>query len=60
MKVLDGIKGIANDAKKLDKHFIMVLEENKIIQDFLSAFHTDAQNTTRDEQYELNGSKINT
>ena len=38
MKVLGGIKGIANDINKLDKYFTIAPEINHTIQDFCEAF----------------------
>ena len=57
MKVLGGIKGIANDINKLDKYFIIVPEVNQIIQDFCEAFDIEDYNDKRDEHHELTGNK---
>ena len=44
MKVLGGIKGIANDINKLDKYFTIAPEINQIIQDFCEAFDIEDYN----------------
>ena len=48
MKVLGGIKGIANVINKLDKYFIIAPEINQIIQDFCEAFDIEDCNAKRD------------
>ena len=57
MKVLGGIKGIANDTNKLDKYFTIAQEINQIMHDFCEAFDIEHYNATRDEQHELTGNK---
>ena len=57
MKVLGGIKGIANDINKLDKYFTIAPEINQIIQDFCEAFDIEDYNGKRDEHHELTGNK---
>ena len=57
MKVLGGIKGIANGINKLGKYFIIVPEINQIIQDFCEAFDIEDYNSKRDEHHELTGKK---
>ena len=57
MKVLGGIKGIANDINKLDKYFTIAPEINQIIQDFCEAFDIEDYNGKRDEHHELIGNK---
>ena len=59
MKVLGGIKGIANDINKLDKYFTFAPEINQTIQDFCRAFDIENYNTKRDEHHELTGIKVN-
>ena len=44
MKVLGGIKCIANGIKKLRKYFIIAPEINQIIQDFCEAFDIEDYN----------------
>ena len=44
MKVLGGIKFIANGIKKLRKYFIIAPEINQIIQDFCEAFDIEDYN----------------
>ena len=46
MKVLDGIKGIANDINRLDKYFTIEPEINQIIQGFCEAFDVEDYNAT--------------
>ena len=53
MKVLGGIKGIANGINKLGKYFIIAPEINQIIQGFCEAFDI----AKRDEHQELTGNK---
>ena len=57
MKVLGGIKDIANGIKKLEKYFIITPEINQIIQDFCEAFNIEDYNAKRDEHHELTGNK---
>ena len=57
MKVLGGIKGIANDINKLDKYFTIAPEINQIIQDFCEAFDIKDYNSKRDKHLELFGDK---
>ena len=57
MKVLGGIKGIANDINKLDKYFTIAPEINQIIQDFCEAFDIKDYNAKRDKHHELFGNK---
>ena len=47
MKVLGGIKGIANVIKKLDKDSVIAPEINQIIQDFCEAFDIEDCNAKR-------------
>ena len=57
MKVLGGIKGIANDINKLDKYFTIAPEINQIIQDFCEAFDIEDYNAKRDEHHLLTDNK---
>ena len=57
MKVLGGIKGIANDINKLGKYFTIAQEINQIIQDFCEAFDIKDYNARRDKHHELTGNK---
>ena len=60
MKVLCGIKGIANGINKPGKYFIIVPEINQIIQDFCEAFDIEDYNSKRDEHHELTEKKKTT
>ena len=57
MKVLGGIKGIANGINKLGKYFIIAPEINQIIENFCEAFDIEDYNGKRDEHHELTGNK---
>ena len=57
MKVLGGIKGIANGINKLGKYFIIAPEINQIIQDFCETFDIEDYNGKRDEHHKLTGNK---
>ena len=57
MKVLGGIKGVANDINKPEKYFTIAPEINQIIQDFCEAFDIEDFNAKRDEHHELTGNK---
>ena len=56
MKVLGGIKGIANDINKLDKYFTIAPEINHTIQDFCEAFESKIT-TLKELNTELTGNK---
>ena len=57
MKVLGGIKGVANGINKLDKYFSIASEINQIIQDFCEAFDIEDYNAKRDEHHLLTDNK---
>ena len=58
LKVLDGIKGIANSYKALDEYFLTATEIGNMIKDFCETFGiNDNQNTKSDGHYQLAGSK---
>ena len=56
MKVLGGIKGIANDINKLDKYFTIAPEINHTIKDFCEAFESKIT-TLKELNTELTGNK---
>ena len=53
MKVMGGIKGIANKASTIEKHFLDLPETNNIIDCFNEQF--GFQRNVRDEHYQLTG-----
>ena len=55
MKVLGGIKGIANDINKLDKYFTIAPEIN--YTRLLRGFRIENYNAKRAEHHELTGNK---
>ena len=57
MKILGGIKGIANGINELDKYFTIAPEINQIIQDFCEAFDIDDYKAKKDEHHELTGNR---
>ena len=57
MKVLGGIKGIANGINKLDKYFIIAPEVNQIIHNCCETFDIEDYNAKRDEHHESTGNK---
>ena len=57
MKVLGGIKGVANGINKLDKYFSIGPEINQTIQDFCEAFDIEDYNAKRDEHHDLTGNQ---
>ena len=58
LKVLGGIKGIANSDRGLEEYFLMAAELSNIIKDFCETFRTeDDQSRKTEEYYQLSGSK---
>ena len=57
MKVLGGIKGIANNQKALDQYFLTVSEMGNIIETFCETFKVEEKAPKRDEHYQLTGCK---
>ena len=57
VKVLGGIKGIANSRKALDKYFLTASDMGNIIQDFCDVFNIQNAAPKRTQHYQLTGSK---
>ena len=57
VKVLGGIKGIANNQKALDEYFLTVSEMENIIADFCEVFNIHNEAPKRTQHYQLTGSK---
>ena len=58
LKVLGGIKGIANSYEALDEYFLTATELGNMIKDFCEAFGiNDNHNSKSDDHYQLAGSK---
>ena len=57
VKVLGGIKGIANNQKALDEYFLTVSEMGNIIEDFCEVFNIHSETPKRTQHYQLTGSK---
>ena len=57
VKLLGGIKGIANNWKALDECFLTVSEMGNIIQDFCDVFNIQNEGPKRTQHYQLAGSK---
>ena len=57
VKVLGGIKGIANNRKVLDEYFLTVLEMGNIIQDFCEVFNIQNETPKQNQHYQLTRSK---
>ena len=55
MKVLGGIKGIANHQSALDQHFLITSEMNTIIDAFQNSLNLKSWGRTRDEHYQIGG-----
>ena len=51
------IKGIANNRKALDEHFLTVSEMRNIIHDFCDVFNKQNEAPKRTQHYQLTGSK---
>ena len=60
VKVLGGIKGIANNRKALDEYFLNVSEMGNIIQDFCDVFNIQTEAPKRTQHYQLTWSKNET
>ena len=58
VKVLDGIKGIANSQKLLDEYFLTAAEMSNIVEQFCTSFLLeDSDARKRERHYQLIGSK---
>ena len=58
LKVLGGIKGIANSYQELDEYFLTAAKIGNMIKDFCETFGiNDNQNTKSDDHYQLAGSR---
>ena len=57
MKILGGIKGIANNQQALDEYFLTAGEMGNIIEDFADVFQIRDSQSHKREHYQLTGSK---
>ena len=57
LKVLGGIKGIANSQNALNKYFLTAGEMSNIVTKFFETFKIDLGNKNKNEHHELLGSK---
>ena len=57
IKVLEGIKKIANNRKALDEYFLTVSEMRNIIHNFCEVFYMKKEAPKRAQHYQLTGSK---
>ena len=57
IKVLGGIKGIANNQKVLDKYFLTASKIGNIIEEFCEDFEAHGEVPERFQHYQLTGSK---
>ena len=58
MKILGGIKGITNNERALEEHFLTAAQISSIIEDFTNAFHLKGNTGNKqDEHYQLRGTK---
>ena len=58
VKVLGGIKGIANSQKLLDEYFLSAAEMSNIVEQFCTSFLIeDSDARKREQHYQLIGSK---
>ena len=55
MKIMGGVKGIANKQSTLDNHFLVMNELSKIIDEFNTIFGNE--DITQDEHYQLIGGR---
>ena len=57
MKVLGGIKGIANNVLALEQYFLLIPEIGGIVEEFNSLFNIERSECKRDTHYQLSGKK---
>ena len=57
MKVLGGIKGIANNQRAPDQYFLIVSEMGNIIEEFCQVFDVPSDSPKRSEHHHLTGSR---